>query len=74
MYAIVTYEGLFFAFDATSAIPAQLRFHSTGNWYFGVARHPFLQVLIQLLEREYCQRAQRATLVDLYLTRELPVT
>lgn len=33
MYAIVAYEGLFFAFDAILAVPAQLRFPSTGNWY-----------------------------------------
>ena len=33
MYAIFAYEGLFFAFDTILAVPAQLRFPSTGNWY-----------------------------------------
>lgn len=81
MYAIVACQGLFFAFDATLAVPAQLRFHSTGNWYLICASiwscpSPFPTIInfLQLLKREYCPRAQRATLVDLYLIRELPVT
>ena len=72
MYAIVAYEGLFFAFDAILAVPAQLRFPSTGNWYLISASicscpSPFPTGANTII-------AQRATLVDLYLIRELPVT